>query len=111
MDPITFRFIEWLVAVVIGGMAVFLGYRMFLKIPEHRDSQVLGVAGAGRRQGSGVAASLARRASARSRTACAAARSLPFDARTYELLVPRPLPRNMGLCDRAPLRSAAFGGA
>jgi hypothetical protein len=39
MDPITYRFIERLLAVIVGGMAVFLGYRMFLKIPESRDSQ------------------------------------------------------------------------
>jgi len=39
MDPITYRFIERLLAVIIGGMTVFLGYRMFLKIPESRDSQ------------------------------------------------------------------------
>jgi hypothetical protein len=39
MDPITYRFIERLLAVIVGGMAVFLGYRMFLMIPESRDSQ------------------------------------------------------------------------
>jgi hypothetical protein len=39
MDPITLRFIERLLAVAIGGMAIFLGYRLFLKIPESRDSQ------------------------------------------------------------------------
>jgi hypothetical protein len=39
MDPITFRFIERMLAIVIGGIAIFLGYRMFLKIPESRDSE------------------------------------------------------------------------
>ena len=39
MDPITFRFIERILAVIIGGMAVFLGYQMFLKIPESRDNE------------------------------------------------------------------------
>lgn len=39
MDLITFRFIERIVAVIIGGIAVYLGYRMFLKIPESHDSE------------------------------------------------------------------------
>jgi len=38
MDLITFRFIERGLAVIIGGIAVFLGYRLFLKIPESHDS-------------------------------------------------------------------------
>ncbi len=37
MDPIILRFLERILAVGIGGMAIFLGYRMFLKIPESRD--------------------------------------------------------------------------
>jgi hypothetical protein len=39
MDLITFRFIERSLAVIIGGIAVLLGYRIFLKIPESRDSE------------------------------------------------------------------------
>jgi hypothetical protein len=39
MDLITFRFIERSLAVIIGGIAVFLGYRLFLKIPESRDGE------------------------------------------------------------------------
>jgi hypothetical protein len=39
MDPITFRFIERILAVVFGGMAIYLGYRLFVRIPESRDSQ------------------------------------------------------------------------
>ena len=39
MDPITLRFIERLLAVMIGGLAIYLGYRLFVKIPEQRDSQ------------------------------------------------------------------------
>jgi hypothetical protein len=39
MDPITLRFIERIVSVVIGGLAIFLGYRLFLKVPTTQDSQ------------------------------------------------------------------------
>jgi hypothetical protein len=39
MDLITLRFIERILAVIIGGLAVFLGYQLFVKIPESRDSQ------------------------------------------------------------------------
>jgi hypothetical protein len=39
MDPITWRFVERILAVAIGGMAIYLGYRLFVKVPESRDSQ------------------------------------------------------------------------
>jgi hypothetical protein len=36
---ITLRFLERIIAVVIGGVAIYLGYRLFLHVPKHRDSQ------------------------------------------------------------------------
>jgi hypothetical protein len=39
MDPITLRLIERIVSVAIGGLAIFLGYRLFLKVPTTQDSQ------------------------------------------------------------------------
>lgn len=39
MDPITLRFIERILAVAIGGIAIYLGYQLFLRVPEQRDSQ------------------------------------------------------------------------
>jgi hypothetical protein len=38
MDPLLLRFIERITAVLIGGSAVYLGYRLFLSTPEQRDS-------------------------------------------------------------------------
>src|SRR5262245_4135443 len=38
MDPITLRFAERLVAVLFGGMAIYLGYRLFLQVPERRGA-------------------------------------------------------------------------
>lgn len=38
MDPILLRFLERITAVVIGGMAVYFGFRLFQEIPEHKDS-------------------------------------------------------------------------
>ena len=38
MDPLTLRFIERITAVLIGGIAIYLGYRLFDKVPEQRDS-------------------------------------------------------------------------
>lgn len=38
MDPLLLRFLERLTVVLIGGMAIYLGFRLFLKVPEHRDS-------------------------------------------------------------------------
>ena len=39
MDLLTLRFLERFLAVIIGGLAIFLGYRLFINIPESRDSQ------------------------------------------------------------------------
>jgi hypothetical protein len=39
LDPITLRSIERIVAVAIGGIAIYLGYRLFLAIPERTESQ------------------------------------------------------------------------
>jgi uncharacterized membrane protein YfcA len=33
------RLLERILSVVIGGLAIYLGYRLFLNVPEHRDSQ------------------------------------------------------------------------
>ncbi len=38
MDPILLRFLERITAVVIGGMAVYFGFRLFQEVPEHKDS-------------------------------------------------------------------------
>jgi hypothetical protein len=38
MDPLLLRFLERLVVVLIGGMAVYFGYRLFLNVPEQKDS-------------------------------------------------------------------------
>jgi hypothetical protein len=39
LDPITWRMMERILAVAIGGVAIYLGYRLFLKVPERHDSQ------------------------------------------------------------------------
>jgi hypothetical protein len=39
MDPISWRFIERILAVAIGGISIYLGYRLFAKVPEQRDSE------------------------------------------------------------------------
>jgi len=39
MDPVTLRFVERILAVAIGGIAIYLGYQLFLRVPELRDSQ------------------------------------------------------------------------
>jgi hypothetical protein len=38
MDPLTMRFAERLTALVIGGLAIYLGYRLFSAVPEIKDS-------------------------------------------------------------------------
>jgi hypothetical protein len=42
MDPLlsglVVRFLERITAVLIGGMALYLGFRLFREVPEHRDS-------------------------------------------------------------------------
>lgn len=38
MDPLILRFFERLTAVAIGGMSIYLGYRLFAVIPEHRQT-------------------------------------------------------------------------
>lgn len=38
MDPLVLRFLERLAVVLIGGMAVYLGFRLFVLIPEQRDA-------------------------------------------------------------------------
>ena len=38
MDPLLLRFLERLTVVLIGGMTIYLGFRLFLEVPEHRDS-------------------------------------------------------------------------
>jgi hypothetical protein len=39
LDPIAWRMIERILAVAIGGVAIYLGYRLFLQVPERHDSQ------------------------------------------------------------------------
>ncbi|SHE81787.1 hypothetical protein SAMN02745206_00892 [Desulfacinum infernum DSM 9756] len=39
MDPIIFRPLERILAVLIGGVSIYLGYRLFLHLPEKTDSQ------------------------------------------------------------------------
>lgn len=38
MDPLLLRFLERIIAVLIGGMTIYLGFRLFLAVPEQRDS-------------------------------------------------------------------------
>src|ERR1700737_1004028 len=37
-DPLLLRFIERLAAVLLGGMAIYLGYRLFQLVPESKES-------------------------------------------------------------------------
>lgn len=39
MDAITLRFLERILAVAVGGMAIYLGYRLFLKVPEGQNGE------------------------------------------------------------------------
>ena len=39
MDPISFRALERILAVVIAGISIYLGYRLFLKLPDKTDSE------------------------------------------------------------------------
>jgi hypothetical protein len=38
MDPFTLRAVERIVAVIVGCITIYLGYRLFLKVPEQTDS-------------------------------------------------------------------------
>jgi hypothetical protein len=38
MDPFTLRAVERIVAVIVGCIAIYLGYRLFLKVPEQTNS-------------------------------------------------------------------------
>ncbi len=38
MDWLQLRLIERVLAVIIGGMSVYLGYRLFIKLPRQKDS-------------------------------------------------------------------------
>lgn len=38
MDPLIFRAIERIMVVLIGGISVYLGYLLFIKLPQHHDS-------------------------------------------------------------------------
>ena len=38
MDPVVLRSLERLLVVAIGGLSIVLGYRLFLAMPEQRDS-------------------------------------------------------------------------
>ncbi len=38
MDPVMLRAIERILVVLFAGMAIYLGYRLFLAVPTHRDS-------------------------------------------------------------------------
>jgi hypothetical protein len=39
MDLLQLRVIERILAVVIGGISIYLGYRLFIKLPEQKDSE------------------------------------------------------------------------
>ncbi|MCQ8106287.1 hypothetical protein NP590_19435 [Methylomonas sp. SURF-2] len=39
MEPLLFRFLERITVVLIGGMSIYLGYRLFLAIPHQQDSE------------------------------------------------------------------------
>ncbi|MCP4628987.1 MAG: hypothetical protein GY850_36585 [bacterium] len=38
MDYLLLRFFERITAVLIGGMAIYLGFRLFIEMPEHKNS-------------------------------------------------------------------------
>lgn len=38
MDPLLLRFFERITVVLFAGMAIYLGFRLFLVVPEHKDS-------------------------------------------------------------------------
>jgi hypothetical protein len=38
MDLLELRVVERILAVVIGGLSIYLGYRLFIKLPEQKDS-------------------------------------------------------------------------
>ena len=38
MDLLQLRVIERVLAVVIGGLSIYLGYRLFVKLPKQKDS-------------------------------------------------------------------------
>ena len=38
MDPLELRLIERILAVLIGGVSIVLGYRLFIKLPKQKDS-------------------------------------------------------------------------
>lgn len=38
MDPLVLRFAERITAVLVGGLAIFLGYRLFISVPELKDA-------------------------------------------------------------------------
>ena len=46
-DPVLLRALERILAVAIGGMAIYFGYRMFLAVPDQRAD---GSTGGGRRR-------------------------------------------------------------
>ena len=39
MDEVILRATERLLAVIIGGICVYLGYRLFLRIPEQKEGE------------------------------------------------------------------------
>lgn len=39
MDPLILRALERILAVLVGGLSVYLGYRLFIKLPERMDSE------------------------------------------------------------------------
>ncbi|MBB3192378.1 hypothetical protein [Halomonas cerina] len=39
MDPVTLRALERILVVLFAGMAIYLGYRLFLAVPTQRDSE------------------------------------------------------------------------
>lgn len=38
MDPLLLRFLERLTVILIGGMTIYLGFRLFMVVPEQKDS-------------------------------------------------------------------------
>jgi len=39
MDPVTLRSLERILVVMFGGLSIFLGYRLFLKMPNQKDAE------------------------------------------------------------------------
>jgi hypothetical protein len=38
MDPLILRFLERFIVVLFSGLSIYLGFRLFLEVPEHKNA-------------------------------------------------------------------------